>query len=79
MPGGFGCLCDGGGERRASREILGPVARVQSLGELAPVVEPRVEDLLRAELVHLLTLARGTDRPAASLLHVGQQAEREAG
>jgi hypothetical protein len=37
---------------------------MQGLGELAPVVEPCAEDLLRTEFLHASTLARGTDTSA---------------
>ena len=47
-------------------EVRDLVAGVQRLGEFAPVAEPRVENFLRAELVHASTLTRGTDRWAVA-------------
>ena len=62
VAGGVRRFCHGSGERRARGEVRDPVAGMQRLGEFAPVVQPCVENVLRAELVHGSTLTCGTDR-----------------
>jgi len=66
VAGGLSRFRHGSGERRARGEVRDLVAGVQRLGEFAPVAEPRVENFLRAELVHASTLTRGTDRWAVA-------------
>ncbi len=66
VAGGLSRFCDSSDECRARAEVCDPVAGVQRLGEFAPVLEPGIENLLRAQLVHGSALTRGTDRWATT-------------